>query len=768
MSQREASPDDLETSLSKASRAGHGKLDLALREALFTAALDCIIIIDADSRIVEFNAAAERVFGQTRDDVIGQDMAEVIIPAALRSAHHAGMQKFLQTGEQAVLGKRIEVPALRKDGTEILVELAVSPVEVEDATYFAAYLRDITEDKHQREALAASEQRYQDLFEHSGDAIFVYTLDGEIRDMNVQAEKLVGQSRQALIGHQIETLHPGHSRAGALSTLDLLQSQGRARADLDFLSQDGSSLSTEVNARCYERGGETLVHAVVRDVSQRTRTERELRDARDEAERASAAKTEFLANMSHEMRTPLNGVIGPLSLVERSALPAKSVELIELAQRSADNLLLLIDDVLDISQIEAGQVDLVSEPFSINSLLDQVRETFSMRAAEKGLSLDVEELQASPIVRGDAGRTQQVLLNLVGNAVKYTDAGRVSVRSELSKRDHCDILRFEVRDTGPGIPANEQQDLFNRFERAQSIRSQSGGVGLGLAICRDIISLMNGRIEVESQPGSGSLFWFEIPIELGGDNHSDQSADTSKQMQFAGRVLLAEDSATNAAVATTMLARLGLTPDTVTDGAAAVQAALQTDYDLILMDVGMPIMDGLEATRLLRSQGKSVPIVALTAHALKEIKESTQQAGMDGYLTKPVRPAGLSRILAKWLPSRETANSAVIDEVARLEQWGSDQDGYKFVADIFRQELIDRLEKIQDARRARDLPALIHQAHAIKGGAANIAANALSECAEHLEAELRNQPDLAALTSRFEALTREANRFLDELIGHSP
>ncbi len=754
---------DLEARLSTASDKGREQLDLALREALFTAALDCIIVIDSDSRIIEFNQSAEQTFGYDRSEVIGRDLADVIIPPALRDAHHAGMAKFLKTGENAVLGKRIEVPAVRKNGEEILVELAVSAVEVEDAKYFAAYLRDITAEKHRQEALAASEQRYQDLFERSGDAIFVHTLDGELRDMNLQAEKLVGQRRADLIGKSVANLHPESSHPAARDAIKTLQSQGWVRADLDFLGAGGTVIPTEVNARSYESQGETLVHGVVRDVSQRTRTERELRDARDEAERASAAKTDFLANMSHEMRTPLNGVIGPLSLIDHGSLPDKSVELLEMAQRSADALLLLIDDVLDISQIEAGQVDFVSEPYSVASLLEQVQETFSMRAAEKGLSLDVRPTRVEQKVIGDAGRVQQVLINLVGNAIKYTDQGRVSVDAAVNESNGKAMLSFRVLDTGPGIPEADQANLFNRFERAQSFRSEAGGVGLGLAICKNIVSLMNGRIGLESRPDEGSMFWFEIPVEFSTSENRQNSGPSSETLEFSGRVLLAEDSPTNAAVATTMLSRLGLTPDTVTDGAAAVQAALQIEYDLILMDVGMPVMDGLEATRLLRQQGVTTPIVALTAHALKEIKDSTEQAGMDGYMTKPVRPTHLSRILARWLPERDTAQTQVIDEQARLEQWGDDEDGYRFVADIFRQELSDRLEKIRLARQEHDTKTLIHHAHAIKGGASNVAANALSQSAESLEAELRNNVDLTSLTTRFEALNREAKVFLDAL-----
>ena len=239
--------------------------------------------------------------------------------------------------------------------------------------------------------------------------------------------------------------------------------------------------------------------------------------------------------------------------------------------------------------------------------------------------------------------------------------------------------------------------------------------------------------------------------------------DPRRRVQFAGRVLLAEDSATNAAVVTSMLATCGISPEIVHDGAAAVQAATSTDFDLILMDVGMPVLDGLEATRLLRKSGVKTPIVALTAHALKEIKDSTHEAGMDGYVTKPLRGEVLDRLLAKWLPTADLGAEAIIDEAAKRDQWGADPSGYDFVADIFRQELEGRLRAVASARSNNDRAALTHEVHAIKGGASNVAANALACCAESLELELRNGADLARLSTRFHALTREADRFLDAI-----
>ena len=857
--------------------------EAALRAALLNSALDCIVILDADGKVIELNAAAEETFGYPRHEVIGREMAELFIPHKLRDAHRAGMARYLATGEAAVIGNRIEVPALHADGRELLVELAVSAVHLDSGTFFTAYLRDITEVRAKEAALKASEQRYQDLFERSGDAIFVHRLDGEIVDVNVRAEELTGRSRDQLVGRQIKTLHPKSDHAKAKQAVTSVLSKGHTRMEIAFLNAKGKPIQTEVNARAFESNGETLVHGVVRDMSRERRADRErqryqhllasaeniadmgswewssvtgellwsesaklilglpdidhitlkrylshvhpddrltviegmrdaargegraqiehrahdrngeelyiqvrcepqpieggvrlvgtiqdltpvrdsenaLRDAKNQAEKASQAKSEFLANMSHEMRTPLNGVIGPLSLLDRGALSARQSELVDMAERSAESLLTLIDEILDISHIESGHFELKNQPYSPAALMAQVQEIFTAPAVEKGLGLSVEHLDLPERIMGDEGRVRQVLFNLVGNAVKYTERGLIKV---TARRTMTGKVMLEVADTGPGIPEDLTPRLFNRFEQADAREGGAiKGVGLGLAICRELVERMDGRIGVDSQPGEGARFWVSLPLnEAPRASSARDNPGENKNIALHGRVLMAEDSSTNAAVATAMLNRLGLKPDVVGDGAAAVQAVELTDYDLIIMDVGMPVMDGLEAAQLIRQSGHAMPIIALTAHALPENRTQTDAAGMNGFLTKPIRMPDLQAELSKWLETGSASNLPVIDETQQAEQWGNDLSGYGFVADIFLQELQTRMESIASARETGDDKRLIHETHAIKGGAANVAAAALCDVAADLELRLRGGTRLADLEQAFSLLEYEARRF---------
>ncbi|MBR9825712.1 MAG: PAS domain S-box protein [Alphaproteobacteria bacterium] len=717
--------------------------EAALHAAILQAALDCIVIIDSDGVIVEFNEAAENTFGHRREDVLGQPMAELIIPEALRGAHDAGFEKYLSTGQHAVLGKRIEVPALHASGRELLVELAITPVHLTDQTYFTAYLRDITERKADEEELKRSRQRYRDLFERSGDAIFIHTLEGEIVDANKRAEELTGWDRKALIGTHLSRLHPESDQAKCKAAIEAVQSAGEARLEVRFIHRSGVQIPTEVNSRSVDTDDRTLVHGVVRDVSARAATVAELRTAKAEAERASAAKTEFLANMSHEMRTPLNGVIGPLGLIAREGLSENTAQMIDLAERSAESLLTLIDDVLDISHIESGQVDLVEEVYSPNDLLGQVREIFSNSAADKGIALDVASLPKDLRLLGDPGRVRQILFNLVGNAIKFTDQGGVVLEADLADENGSSIVRFHTIDTGIGIAEDVLPKLFSRFEQGLAAPSSvSEGVGLGLAITRELVELMGGKITAMSQLGAGSRFSVTLPANVQNSAQSNAGKTSQPLQHLHGRILLAEDSETNAAVVASMLAKLGLEPEIVCDGAAAVQAVESDAYDLIIMDVGMPVMDGLEASRLIRSTGHATPIIALTAHALPENREQTRAAGMNGFLTKPIRLKDLSRELEKWLPRAEAAHHAVLSAAHIDEQWNGDVAGHAFVLRIFVGELQKRLDRIAEHLQAGELAKLQHEAHAVKGGASNIGAEALAHAASALEqASLGSGPD---------------------------
>jgi PAS domain S-box-containing protein len=513
--------------------------------------------------------------------------------------------------------------------------------------------------------LVASEERFRHAFEFAGIGMALVGLDGRWVRVNKSLCEIVGYTEAELLQKTFQDItHPEDLEADLALAREL--SAGRRRfyqLEKRYLHRAGHSVWIRLTGSLVRDAAGTPLHFVaqIEDITERKQLEEKLAGARDQAVEASRLKSEFLATMSHEIRTPMNGVIGMTALLRDTPLTFTQADYVRTIESSGESLLAIINDILDYSKIEAGRIELEIAPFDLRECVADTLELFAGRAREKNLKLEaVIGDEVPPQVAGDAARLRQILVNLIGNAIKFTDAGGVSVSLKAEPRDALTSrqrLVFAVRDTGIGIPADGMKRLFKSFSQVDaSVNRRFGGTGLGLAISKRLAGLMGGEMWAESEPDRGSTFQFTVRVEpcAAPANAAPPTAvdapDATLGRRCPLRLLIAEDNPVNQRVANLLLQRLGYRATTVGNGLEALAALERADYDAILMDVEMPEVDGCEATRRIRAQRQTPQrpwIVALTAGAMPDDRERALAAGMNDFLTKPVRTDALAAALVR-------------------------------------------------------------------------------------------------------------------------
>ncbi|MES2819902.1 MAG: PAS domain S-box protein [Pseudomonadota bacterium] len=621
---------------------------------------NAIVLVDSAGRIAMVNRQTELMFGYPRAELLGEPV-EMLLPEALRAAHVGMRQGFQKAPEPRQMGGNRELFGQHRDGRSIPLEVGLSPLRSGDDRLVQAVIIDIS-------ARKAAEERFRLVVEASPNAIVLVDSEGRIAMVNRQTERMFGHPRAELLGHAVEKLLPeslhknhAHLRQGFLKAPEPRQ-MGSNR-ELFGLHRDGHLIPLEVGLSPLRSGDDTLVQAVIIDISERKAAEQRLREQADQLALANRYKSEFLANMSHELRTPLNSIMilsEQLSQNPTGNLSEKQVKHASIMHRAGGDLLQLINDVLDLAKIEAGRIQLKLEPLNLHDLLTELDASLRPIAELKGLRLLTRLTPAVPaLISSDRGRLQQILRNLLSNALKFTESGEVELAIDCAPprlEGGPETLHILVRDTGIGIAPEQHQQVFQAFQQLDgSTHRRYGGTGLGLAITRQLVEVLDGDIELDSALGQGARFLVRLPVvvvvgEVQKDSYLLPTLDTRSRPMEGKRVLLVDDDIRNIYAMSALLEELGVEVTPAQDGQQALACVSQDAFDLILMDMAMPLMDGYTATGLLKQEhGCDTPIIALTAHAMKGDRERCLAAGADDYLAKPVARQELLDLLNRWL-----------------------------------------------------------------------------------------------------------------------
>ncbi|MFC4807670.1 PAS domain S-box protein [Paenibacillus sp. GCM10023250] len=607
-----------------------------------------IAVVSTDGEWISVNPAVSRIFGMTEAELLSLPAADFI--RADDDGAHARLLRELIDGKLPAI--EIEKPLAHRGGGTIWTSLRISLARSEAEglpLYYIAQVLDITAIKATEMKLQESIERYTSLKKYNHDAIVSFSLDGKIINGNNMAEQLTGYRIPDLIGTSIANLI---GEANLRSVLSALEDYASAENGITHVRHKRGH-EVEVLATVAPiiiHGRNVGFYLIAKDMTEQKR----LIIEKEAAEKTNRAKSDFLAMMSHEIRTPMNGVIGMTDLILQTELDEEQSEYVQIIKKSGATLLAIINDILDFSKIESGKSEIVEEPFNVRTTLSDTLNVILPKTLEKNLDLRTSIApDVPPMLLGDVTKLRQVLTNLLSNAIKFTPNGAVSihVKCDGAERDHV-RLRFSIRDTGLGVPPDKVARLFDPFYQADYFMTrQFEGTGLGLAICKKLVHLMEGEIWHEhngGQPGSTFVFTGKFGLLEEPENLAPEADVEESPTDNSLRILIAEDNEVNQTVLKKMMEKLGCSPAVVSNGAAAIDAVKRMPYDLIFMDIQMPLMDGIQAAKRIKDMlaGRERPyIVAVTAHALKGDRERYLAAGMDEYISKPIQMEAVAQII---------------------------------------------------------------------------------------------------------------------------
>ncbi|MGR3811934.1 PAS domain S-box protein [Jiulongibacter sp. NS-SX5] len=870
---------------------------------IMNAALDAIITIDINGKINFWNPQAEKIFGWTKEEVLGKSLSETIIPQVHREGHSKGMKKYNETGHGPVLNQQMQLPAVNKNGEELSIELYILPIGMGEEKFFCSFIRDITERKkieaeRERLSLVASanengivfvndevkivwsnegfktmtgyseeeitkgnpyellvgpKTKKEDVFsgleafkkrESISKDVVIYKKNGEpfwirLKGQNLSSDNKISsyffmiedisdekevqdrlkeydeKLRNALnsVGdnyweHDFSTdktvfLSPGEEFLGfapdeisedkadfwwsrvhpedykILESLDSeYKSKKRTRHNREYriIRKDGSIqwvIDRGVVLDFDENGNPLKIIGTHIDITEQKKMEEELLIAKEQAESSTRAKEMFLANMSHEIRTPMNAILGMANQMGKTPLTENQKFYLSTINSATENLLVIINDILDLSKIDAGELSIEKIGFEPSKVIGKVMQVMSFKAEEKGLSFtnSICDPLISKVLIGDPYRMNQILLNLTSNAIKFTEKGTVDIQCHvLEDQPKSQVLECRVVDTGVGMSKEFSENLFQKFKQEDdSVTRKFGGTGLGMSIVKELVNLMGGEISVNSSKGKGTEVVFTVTMDKG--TYEDLPQDELKTSNFDvlqdKKILLADDNEMNRLVASTILENYGAEIIEAKDGLEAVYFVQKYKPDLVLMDVQMPNMDGLAATRLIRKEiSKELPVVALTALALKGEEVKFKEAGMDDYVLKPFKEERLLQVISQFFDKEESPEEInevheepVVEQQVEVEETesGFEKEGPKLydlsklealaggneafvkkMVDLFVKMTPETLDEMKLAYTEGDYVKVGKLAHKMKPSLDNMGIDSLKELIKDIEVNASN------------------------------
>ncbi|WP_375417791.1 PAS domain S-box protein [uncultured Hymenobacter sp.] len=784
--------------------------------AIFESGTHLMWTVDVKGKLLNFNRNYAAFFLRRNGTYPYPGMS--LWQADLARMEAGARETFVRFYQAAIAGQtqRFEVWLRDASGKNTWADIHLNPIRHEDGSLveISAIAHDITEQKRTQLALQAQEEKFRSIFESFQDIYYRTDDQGLLTIVSPSVREVLGYEPTEVMGRPVVDYYCDPEDRHALMA-EVTRTGGLRNYETRMRHKDGHAVSVLVNARVAASGVKGT-EGIARDISEMRQMQDELRQAKDAAEAALAAKSQFLANMSHELRTPMNGIIGMIDLLDQTVTGEEQLDYVDTLRKSSDALLTILNDILDLSKIQAGKLRLQEAPVALESVLNRIRALFSYRAEQKRLRFTYHITPHTPVfVVTDEMRLLQILSNLVSNAIKFTNRGTVSiVVSSVSTDGEHHTLRFAVQDSGIGIAANAAAQLFNAFTQLDNSLSKSyGGTGLGLSISKQLAELLGGEIGVLSNAGDGSVFWFTIrcrsaessgPVTDDADATADEVAGRLAFRQ-PPRILLVDDNAINRKVGQRLLSKLGCDVDRASSGLSAVTRATAPGpgYDLIFMDIQMPEMDGVAATKALRERlgAACPPIVAMTAYSMEEDAQRFVDQGLDDYIAKPVRSEGLQDMLVRWLPQL-LAESAPAEVEAEVElaapaaepaasakfptppaapelsppdpaqpllnpetlQQLRELGGPEFAAQLYEEfeaEAGQLMEQATAALDAADHAALLPLLHQLKGTSATLGLAAIAEQARSLEQRLKHgrleniEPGFQLLTHYFAQFTAD-------------